>query len=205
MLAVSVLLAALIHACVLVGLRWEAEREPVRETLLRLLLLASRDTAAVTEQPPVTAPIPAAPLPCTRSVASRSDPRPRVRPKRRRQRRPRRLPAAVVPREGSVASALAPLVREAISARPRYKINPEPPYPVVARRRRQEGVVLLSVRVDAAGRPEAVTIQASSGFSALDEAAVAAVENWEFEPGRLGGEPVASQVEVPIRFELDRE
>jgi protein TonB len=110
-----------------------------------------------------------------------------------------------VPQAGSVASAVAPLVREAVAARPRYKVNPEPPYPVVARRRQQEGVVLLSVRVDAAGRPEAVTVQSSSGFSALDAAAVAAVKNREFEPGRLGGEPVPSQVEVPIRFELDRE
>ena len=64
--------------------------------------------------------------------------------------------------------------------------------------------MLLSVRVDAAGRPETVEIQVSSGFAALDDAAVAAVKRWEFEPGRLGGEPVPSRVEVPIQFQLDR-
>lgn len=99
----------------------------------------------------------------------------------------------------------APPAATASSARPRYKNNPEPVYPVVARRRGQQGSVLLSVRVDAAGRPETVAIKTSSGFAALDEAAVAAVKRWEFEPGRLAGEPVPSQVEVPIRFELDRD
>ena len=62
----------------------------------------------------------------------------------------------------------------------------------------------LSVRVDAAGRPERVEIQVSSGFAALDAAAVEAVQGWEFEPGRLGGEAVPSRVEVPIQFRLDR-
>jgi protein TonB len=66
-------------------------------------------------------------------------------------------------------------------------------------------VVLLSVRLDASGRPAAVEVRTSSGVPALDAAAVAAVRGWEFEPGWVDGEPVESQVEVPIHFELDRE
>jgi protein TonB len=102
------------------------------------------------------------------------------------------------------ASASAPIAREPSIARPRYKRNPEPAYPALARRRRQEGVVLLAVLVDAAGRPESVEVQTSSGFDSLDAAAVAAVKDWEFEPGRRDGEPVASRVEVPIQFQLAR-
>jgi len=90
-----------------------------------------------------------------------------------------------------------------ISARPRYKTNPKPRYPLMARRRRQEGVVLLSVSVSASGGPVAIEIQASSGISSLDQAAVDAVRRWEFEPGVLDGEAVPSRVEVPIRFELE--
>jgi protein TonB len=93
----------------------------------------------------------------------------------------------------------------AVSARPRYRSNPEPEYPALARRRRQEGLVLLSVRVDAKGRAETVAVRISSGFALLDEAALEAVRRWEFEPGRFRGDPVPSQVEVPIRFQLDRE
>jgi protein TonB len=73
----------------------------------------------------------------------------------------------------------------------------------MARRRRQEGVVLLSVSVSVSGEPVAIEIQTSSGVSSLDEAAVEAVRRWEFEPGVLDGKAVPSLVEVPIRFELD--
>jgi protein TonB len=89
-----------------------------------------------------------------------------------------------------------------VTARPRYKRNPEPPYPLAARRRRQEGTVLLSVHVTAAGAPRAVTVARSSGFRALDDAAASAVGRWEFEPGRRDGEPIASDVEIPVRFRL---
>ena len=107
----------------------------------------------------MTAPIPAAPAPLQ---AIRREPKRPAPPRAIEATSPTSsaaTPSEVVPQAGSVASAVAPLVREAVSARPRYKVNPEPPYPVVARRRQQEGVVLLSVRVDAAGRPEAVTVQ----------------------------------------------
>lgn len=90
-----------------------------------------------------------------------------------------------------------------INARPRYKTNPKPRYPPIARRRRQEGVVLLAVSVDASGNPVTIEIQTSSGVSSLDEAAVDAVRHWEFEPGVLEGRAVPSRVEVPIRFELE--
>lgn len=90
-----------------------------------------------------------------------------------------------------------------ISARPRYKTNPKPRYPPIARRRGQEGSVLLSVLVDASGKPMAIDIESSSGAEALDKAAVEAVERWQFEPGVREGEAVSSRVEVPIRFELD--
>jgi protein TonB len=63
--------------------------------------------------------------------------------------------------------------------------------------------VLLSVEVSAAGEPGAVAVVRSSGFAALDDAAREAVTGWAFEPARQDGEPVASRVEIPIRFELE--
>ena len=71
-----------------------------------------------------------------------------------------------------------------------------------ARRRRQQGTVLLSVRVGASGEPESVALARSSGSVALDEAALAAVRSWQFEPALQEGRPVASEVEIPIQFEL---
>ena len=85
---------------------------------------------------------------------------------------------------------------------PGYRKNPKPAYPLAARRQRQEGIVLLSVKVTAQGQVERVEVRQSSGFSALDEAAIQAVRDWEFEPARIGSKPVASEIEVPVRFKL---
>lgn len=87
-------------------------------------------------------------------------------------------------------------------AHPDYLRNPPPAYPGVARRRRIEGLVLLQVRVDEHGSAAAVALKQSSGHEALDGAALRAVRDWVFVPATRDGVPVASVVEVPIRFQL---
>ncbi|MEW6296362.1 MAG: energy transducer TonB, partial [Thermodesulfobacteriota bacterium] len=88
-------------------------------------------------------------------------------------------------------------------ARPDYGVNPKPPYPLIARRMGAQGVVVLRVLVQANGTVGEVTVSQSSGFSVLDESALKTVrERWRFVPARLDGRPVASWVEVPIRFVL---
>lgn len=89
-----------------------------------------------------------------------------------------------------------------VLARPVYRRNPEPAYPAAARRRRQEGVTLLAVSVSASGRALRVAVKKSSGYQLLDEAAVGAVVDWEFEPARAGAVAVESEIEVPVRFVL---
>ncbi len=88
------------------------------------------------------------------------------------------------------------------SAEPRYRENPEPAYPSQAKRRHQEGMVLLLVSVNETGTAEKVAIKQSSGFSLLDEAAMQAVRRWKFEPGKLNEKEVSSEVEVPVKFKL---
>jgi protein TonB len=88
------------------------------------------------------------------------------------------------------------------SAQPAYRKNPEPIYPPSAKRRGQEGTVLLTVKVTAAGRVAEVKVKSSSGVEALDEAAARAVRRWEFEPARVHSTNVESQVDVPVRFKL---
>jgi protein TonB len=102
-----------------------------------------------------------------------------------------------IPGGGSIAD-----LRGLGVARPVYRHNPQPAYPASARRRRQQGSVLLSVWVRPDGKPESLAIITSSGTEALDEAAVRAVADWEFEPARQDGRRVGSQVEVPIAFTL---
>lgn len=86
----------------------------------------------------------------------------------------------------------------------RYRRNPAPAYPASALREHREGVVLLLVKVSAEGRPTSVEVRRGSGTRLLDEAAVRAVRRWRFDPARMGGKSVASDVEVPVRFEFPR-
>ncbi len=86
---------------------------------------------------------------------------------------------------------------------PEYYKNPRPEYPESARRARQEGIVWLRVHITEHGKPDRVAVAQSSGFEALDAAAVEAVRGWEFTPAQLGEVFVESEIDFPIQFRLD--
>ena len=108
------------------------------------------------------------------------------------------------------SAAIAPLgagARQAVAAvAPRYTgggiANPPPRYPYMARRRGQEGQVLLRVRVTADGNAAMVRVRRSSGYPLLDAAAATAVRSWRFHAASHGGRPVAGVVDVPVAFTL---
>lgn len=71
-----------------------------------------------------------------------------------------------------------------------------PVYPLTARRRGQQGRVLLRVLLSTSGTVEKIFVEESSGFDVLDEAALRAVGRWLFSP------KAPPAVLVPIRFRL---
>ncbi len=83
-----------------------------------------------------------------------------------------------------------------------YLDNPKPVYPLISRRMKEEGRVLLRVQVAANGLAADVEIQTSSGSSRLDQSALETVRRWKFVPARLGSEAVAASVLVPVVFSL---
>lgn len=83
-----------------------------------------------------------------------------------------------------------------------YLDNPKPAYPPLSRRMGEQGRVVLRVHVGADGAAGEVLLHASSGFSRLDESALATVRRWKFVPARRGAEAVAAWVLVPIVFTL---
>ena len=87
-------------------------------------------------------------------------------------------------------------------AYPRYQSNDPPSYPGLARKRGQQGTVILQVLVNEQGRVEDLEIENSSGFGLLDRAALSAVRKWDFKPGRQGEERIAMWVRVPVTFKL---
>lgn len=88
---------------------------------------------------------------------------------------------------------------------PAYLQNPAPPYPRSARRKRQEGVVLLWVRVSEAGRVLQIRLKKTSGYNALDLVALKTVRKWKFVAAKKGRRAVRADVIVPIRFTLKTE
>jgi protein TonB len=87
-------------------------------------------------------------------------------------------------------------------ASPGLSANLKPAYPELARLRGQEGLVVLLAEVDERGAAKSVSVQRSSGYGLLDEAAVSAVQRWRFRPARLAGAAVAGRVLVPVEFRL---
>jgi len=89
-----------------------------------------------------------------------------------------------------------------VDARPKYKENPLPHYPSVARRRGYEGRTVLRVEVLESGKVGQIEIAASSGFEVLDKAALGSVKGWSFFPGTRSGKRTIQWVMVPVRFFL---
>jgi TonB family protein len=88
-------------------------------------------------------------------------------------------------------------------ARPLYKQNTSPRYPLRARRMGYEGLVMLKVLVDESGRVNELEVLQSSGYAILDKAALSSVKKWMFVPGTEGGKKKKMWVKIPIRFELE--
>jgi len=89
-----------------------------------------------------------------------------------------------------------------VQAIPLYRDNPPPVYPGLARRRQWQGTVVLEVLVSEDGQVAELSVHQGSGYTVLDEAALTAVRNWRFTPGRKGENPVAMKVLVPVKFAL---
>lgn len=94
-------------------------------------------------------------------------------------------------------------VAEVLSRKPSFREPPrQPNYPSQARRRNQQGVVLVEVRLDERGQQRSLNVLRSSGVDSLDRAALEAVAKWRFRPETTGGQAVPSRVQIPIQFAL---
>ena len=74
----------------------------------------------------------------------------------------------------------------------------KPEYPAEAQAKGLRGIVILDVTIDKDGKVGGVDIVRS--IPGLDEAAIAAVRKWEYEPAKVAGKPVAVKLTVPITF-----
>lgn len=73
----------------------------------------------------------------------------------------------------------------------------KPIYPLISRRRGEEGTVIVYVRLSSDGKVKEARIHRSSGFDLLDESALKAVKQWTFKSSE------EKEVLVPVVFKLN--
>jgi TonB family protein len=84
---------------------------------------------------------------------------------------------------------------------PALKKFVEAPYPQQAYSDGVSGTVVLELVVGTDGKPRDVKVVTSAGHG-FDEAAVAAVQQFEFQPATKDGEPMAARIRYPYVFEF---
>jgi TonB family protein len=116
------------------------------------------------------------------------------------------VPPAVTPCTVSFAMGKKPESSNAVRigghvSPPRVVTKVEPKYSEEARRAKYEGTAILYVAVDASGRARDLKVLRPLGLG-LDEAALAAVREWTFQPGMKDGQPVAVHATIEVNFRL---
>jgi protein TonB len=83
--------------------------------------------------------------------------------------------------------------------------RPQPPgdfYPAGARRRFEEGSVILRTKMNANGCGLATAIVVSTGSPDLDQAGLETAQFTRFAPATEGGKPIASELTYSVKFVL---
>lgn len=186
------------------------------------------DTVVDTKQRPRQ---PITPKPLPRAVKKRSEPvttkkkpainkeptdpghipglKPAVNPQQNTSQTPSSNPMTAKAIEGSFPdnTSLEPEAKTVVPSTvhpqtPAYLNNPAPLYPIAAKRRGIQGLVLLEVSVSAMGMASKIIVKRSSGYTILDRAATEAVAAWRFIPATQDGKEIEATVLIPVRFEL---
>ena len=84
---------------------------------------------------------------------------------------------------------------------PRATYQPSPEYSDKARKRKIEGIVMLSAVVTSTGGVSDIHVTKGLGYG-LDEKAVQALSRWKFEPAMKDGKPVSVEIVIEQNFRL---
>jgi len=172
------------------------------------------DLAAIVEPPQDDLPPPEFPIakvdipppqepppPVIPPLEKKPDPKPEQKPVQRKPPAPvAQAPVDTQPQQAPPQAASAP--RTVSASQLGFLVPPNTIYPARSRKAGEKGSVMVRVFVDVAGRPSQVSVESSSGYPLLDEAAVSAVRAAQFRPYSEGGVPRTVWVRVPINFVL---
>jgi protein TonB len=91
----------------------------------------------------------------------------------------------------------------ALDRKPVVRQQARPTYPAALKEAGVTGTVKIELIVDPTGVVSSAKVIESSD-ARFDQAAVAAIERWQFEPALKAGQPVKARLVVPIVFALNR-
>lgn len=124
-------------------------------------------------------------------------------------------PPEPVPPQPVIAAAAPPAPPAAVPAPPappsilqvppssvRYVKQPDLNFPALARRAGESGTVVLRIIVDVNGRLREATVERSSGFDRIDQAALRDIRSARFAPRMEDGRPVEISTLAALQYEL---
>lgn len=85
---------------------------------------------------------------------------------------------------------------------PRPTSKPPPRYPRELLQKKQGGRVIILVTVSERGVVTNTSVKESSGFAAMDQAALNAAKRWKFKPGIKGGRKAVMTAKIPFNFRI---
>jgi protein TonB len=104
--------------------------------------------------------------------------------------------------EGPIPTTTAP-PPVIVAARGIMVTHSTPDYPLMAVRLNQTGNVMLKLSIDEHGSVVAATVEKSSGYDSLDDAAIAwVIAHWRYEPATKDGKPFATATDALVTFRL---
>ena len=83
---------------------------------------------------------------------------------------------------------------------PKVLVQTKPTYPRAAFDEKVQGTVIVEILINELGRVSHAEIRRS--LPGLDEAALACVRDWQFEPAQRKGRPVACVARAPVTFRI---
>jgi protein TonB len=85
----------------------------------------------------------------------------------------------------------------------RYVVEPRTSVPLISRRLRESGIVVLRIVVDAQGQLKEASVRKSSGFARLDQQALQDIRSARFAPYTENGKPIEWETSAPFSYEID--
>jgi protein TonB len=81
--------------------------------------------------------------------------------------------------------------------------NPKPSYPLLSRKLREQGLVMIKLCVNQGGFVDEASVSRSSGFQGLDKSALTALSQWRFLPLSSTISQSSQCFQAPVHFSLE--